>query len=108
MLDTVDPDQVRAAGSVLARLHDALAQYPHADRVPEVVVPSKPLAAQVTHWLDSGAKHAPATGRDALRRLVADPPSDALPTQLVHGDSRSANVLCAGPNIAAVTDFGLS
>jgi homoserine kinase type II len=31
LLDTADPDQVRAAGAVLARLQDALAAYPDAD-----------------------------------------------------------------------------
>lgn len=105
LLDTTDPDQVRAAGVVLARLHDALAVYPDAGRVPDLVAPSKPLSAQVTGWLDSGPKHLPATACDALRRLVADTPCEPLPTQLVHGDFRSANVLCAGPNIAAVIDF---
>ncbi len=105
LLDTTDPDQVRAAGAVLARLHDALAVYPDADRVPELVAPSKPLGAQVTEWLDSGPDRVPATARDALRRMVADTPPDPLPTQLVHGDFRSANVLCVGPDVAAVIDF---
>lgn len=47
----------------------------------------------------------PAAAQDALRRLVADADPDPLPTQLVHGDYRSANILVAGPGIAAVIDF---
>jgi len=37
--------------------------------------------------------------------LLADVPSGGLPVQLVHGDFRSANVLCAEEGIAAVIDF---
>jgi homoserine kinase type II len=105
LLDTTDPALVRAAGAVLARLHDALATYPDADRMPELVAPSTPLADQITGWLDSRGEHIPAVSRHALRRLVADVPGDPLPTQLVHGDFRSANVLCAGSDVAAVIDF---
>jgi len=102
LLDTADGDQVRAAGAVLARLQDALAAYPDADRVAVVPVP---LTARVTGWLDAGAGHLPAPARDALRGLLADAPPDLLPTQLVHHDFRSANVLCAGAEVAAVIDF---
>lgn len=111
LLDTTDPNQVRAAGATLARLHDGLATYPHlvehpdADRVPELVAPPPPLAARVSGWLDSGPDHVPPTARAALRRLLAHLPPDPLPTQLVHGDFRSANVLCVGPRVAAVIDF---
>ena len=104
LLDTDDPDQVRAAGAVSAQLHDALAAYPDADQVPLLDGPPGPLTARITHWLDS-AEHVPATARDTLRGLLADAPSDPLPTQLVHMDFRSANVLCAGAEIAAVIDF---
>lgn len=38
-------------------------------------------------------------------RLVADAPTEELPTQLVHGDFRSSNVLCIGSKVAAVIDF---
>ena len=105
LLDTTDADQVRAAGAVLARLHHALAVYPDTGRIPDLVDPSTPLATQVTGWLDSCPEHLPATAREALSRLVADAPRDPLPTQLVHGDFRSGNVLCAGSDIAAVIDF---
>ncbi len=63
-----------------------------------------PLTARVTGWLDAGTGHLPATARDALRGLLAGAPPDLLPTQLVHHDFRSANVLCAGAEVAAVID----
>ncbi|MGH8883134.1 MAG: phosphotransferase, partial [Stackebrandtia sp.] len=60
LLDTADPDQVRAAGAVLARLQDALAAYPDAGRVAALAGgPSKPLPARITGWLDSRAEHVP-------------------------------------------------
>lgn len=105
LLDTADPGQVRAAGAVLARLQDALAEYPHAGRTPALAVAFKPLTKQVTGWLDTRAEHLPAAARDALRRLVAGAPPDRLPRQLVHFDFRSANILCAGGGVTAVIDF---
>jgi homoserine kinase type II len=105
LLDTADPAQVRAAGAVLARLQDALATYPGADRIAALGGPSHPLTVRVTYWLDSAAEHVPVAARDALRGLVADAPPDRLPTQLLHHDFRSANVLCAGAEVAAVIDF---
>lgn len=105
LLDTADQRQVRVAGAVLARLHDALAAYPQNDRVAALACPSEPLTARITSWLDSGAEHVPTTARNTLRRLVVGAPPDRLPMQLVHGDFRSANVLCAGAEVAAILDF---
>lgn len=105
LLDITDPAQVRMAGTVLAQVHDALAVYPEADRAPGLDPPSNPLAEKINGWLDSCPDHVPAAAQDALRRLVADADPDPLPTQLVHGDYRSANILVAGPGIAAVIDF---
>ncbi len=105
LLDTVDPDQVRAAGAVLARLQDALAAYPDADQIATLAGPPEPLTGRIATWLDSGARHVPASARDTLRRLVADAPTDRLPVQLVHQDFRAANVVCASAEIAAVIDF---
>lgn len=105
LLDTVDPDQVSAAGAVLARLQDALAAYPDVDQIATLAGPPEPLTGRVAEWLGSGARQAPASARDALRRLVADAPTDPLPVQLLHQDFRSANVLCAGAEVAAVLDF---
>ncbi len=105
LLDTVDPDQVRAAGAVLARLQDALAAYPDAGQIATLTGPPEPLTGRVAKWLDSGARQVPASARDTLRRLAADAPTDPLPVQLIHRDFRSANVLCAGAEVAAVIDF---
>lgn len=104
LLDVADPDQVHAAGAILARFHDAMAIYPNVDRLTELIGPAKPLA-QVIRWLDSGSHHVPATAREALRRIVVDMPVEPLPTQLVHGDFRSANVLYADGDVAAIIDF---
>ncbi|GIF14171.1 phosphotransferase [Actinoplanes teichomyceticus] len=105
LLDIADPGQVRAAGAVLARLQDALAAYPDADRFPTPPGASAPLAQRVTGWLDACAEHLPAAARDALRGLVAGAPPDRLPRQLVHFDYRSANILCAGGEVTAVIDL---
>jgi homoserine kinase type II len=105
LLDIADPIQVRAAGATLARLQDALAAYPDADRIAVLSAPPAPLTTRLTRWLDAGPEHIPAPARDALRGLLADAPPDPLPTQLVHYDFRSANILCAGPEVAAVIDF---
>lgn len=105
LLDTDDPRQVRAAGAVLARLQDALAAYPDADQVAAPSDPLTPLSARITGWLDSNAAAVPMRARDTLRRLVAEAPSGELPAQLGHHDFRSANVLCAGADVAAVIDF---
>lgn len=105
LLDTTVPDQVREAGAVMARLHDALAKYTHAEIERGLVAPSGALATQLTEWLETSDAHVPATARDALHRLVDSMSPDPLPTQLVHGDFRSANVLCVGAEVAAVIDF---
>jgi homoserine kinase type II len=105
LLDTADPRQVRAAGAVLARLQDALEVYPHAGQVAAPSEPLTPLPARITGWLDANAAHLPATAPGTMRRLLADVPSDGLRTQLGHHDFRSANVLCAGTEVAAVIDF---
>jgi homoserine kinase type II len=52
-----------------------------------------------------GARPAPGFVCLGNCRLVADAPRGPLPTQLVHGDFQSANVLCAGSDVAAVIDF---
>ncbi|WP_086669303.1 phosphotransferase [Lentzea kentuckyensis] len=105
LLDIGDPRQVRAAGAVLARLQDALAGYPDAERAGMPADPLPPLNARIAGWLDSGAGSVPAKARDTLRRLVTEAPPGELPTQLGHHDFRSANVLCSGAEVAAVIDF---
>ncbi|MGV9213855.1 phosphotransferase [Micromonospora sp. RB23] len=105
LLDTTDLNQARAAGVILAQLQDALAAYPDADQVLASAVPFKPLTARVTDWLDSRADHLPMAARDTLRGLVISAPPDRLPRQLVHFDFRSANILWAHGEVAAILDF---
>lgn len=105
LLDVGDLDQVSAAGAVLARLHGALAAYP--DAVHGGASSSQPasLSDRINTWLESGGEPSSEEARDSLRRLADGTSPDRLPTQIVHGDFRSANVLCVGPQITAVIDF---
>jgi len=105
LLDTADLNQVRAAGAMLAQLQDALAAYPDADQLPALAVAAKPLTARVTDWLDSRADHLPMAARDTLRGLVTSAPPDRVARQLVHFDFRSANILWARGEVAAILDF---
>ncbi len=108
LLDTDDHDLVRATGAVVARLHDALATSPAATDLLALVDPPEPLATRVTAWVDTAPHHLPSGACDTLRRLVvglAADTSGVLPTQLVHGDVRAANVLCAGGDVVAVLDL---
>ncbi len=107
LLDVDDTHQVRAAGSVLARLHEALATYPDTGRLAAPPAPPAPppLPDRLMEWADTAGEHVPAGVRDTLRRLVDGSPAEALPTQLVHGDVRSANLLCRGPAVVAVLDL---
>lgn len=105
LLDADDPDQVWAVGAVLARLHDALAVYPEADGFPTEPAPDESLGDQVGDWLATAPEHLPDAAVAALRAAVAAAPPFAAPAQLVHGDVRSANVLCAQREVTAVIDF---
>ncbi|MGY2898093.1 homoserine kinase type II [Curtobacterium sp. PvP017] len=105
LLDVRDPAQVHAAGATLARFHDALRDSP--DRAPAAGVrpPPIPLVQQVEGWLEAAPMHLPEHVRRALRRRLETAPPDGLPVQIVHGDYRAANVLCADSDVVAVIDF---
>lgn len=105
LLDVNEPEQVRASGATLASLHHALADYPGTDQILPANAGPRPLAERITRWLCSAGEHVPEVARNAMRRLVSDAPADRLPTQLVHGDFRSSNILCTDGKIAAVIDF---
>jgi homoserine kinase type II len=106
LLDVAEPQQVRAAGAALAKLHLALAGYPHIEDMGSFAGPPKPLAERITDWLESGRSGAltPAA-REQMIGFLAGAPSERLSAQLVHGDFRSSNILCAGHDITAVLDF---
>ncbi|MEQ7125575.1 phosphotransferase [Actinopolymorpha sp. B11F2] len=108
LLDVSEPTQVRAAGAVLAALHLALAEYPDVDRLTTLgaLEPPAPMVARMTHGIESRNRDDPATGVDVLRQFLAARESDdVLPTQLIHNDIRSANVLYGGSRVAGVLDF---
>lgn len=105
LLDVREPAQVRAAGATLARFHDALRDSPDRERAAGVRPPPAPLLQQVEDWLDGATTNVPDRARVALRRLLTAAPSDDLPVQIVHGDYRAANVLCADADVVAVIDF---
>ncbi|GGB17148.1 hypothetical protein GCM10011492_03660 [Flexivirga endophytica] len=105
LLDVTSPDQVRAAGAVLARLHEALSSYPDGQRLTELTPPAETLDKQISDWLGSDHPRAPRKAVDVLRQRLAVAPADPLPTQLVHGDFRAANVLVTGSTVTAVLDF---
>lgn len=105
LLDCSDDRLVHEAGRVLARLHVRLAQCP-SDRVPSVIAPrTQPLRDQVMGWLDDAPAHVPGGAVDRLRAVTQRASTEPLPVQVVHGDYRSANVLCGEGRVRAVLDF---
>ncbi|KQS08109.1 aminoglycoside phosphotransferase [Curtobacterium sp. Leaf183] len=105
LLDVDDPDAVRSTGRLIARVHDALAACPRHDDVAAVRPAPLPLVDQVTGWLDGAPSHLPPAALDLLRARLASVPSEPLPVQVVHGDVRLANVLCADGEVVGLIDF---
>lgn len=104
LLDVADEEQVRSAGAVLAELHEALAADPDATRIPGLSRPS-PLGERIRGWLATRHDRTLRPAYSSLADRLADAPRDDLPTQVVHGDYRAANVLCSGSGVVAVLDF---
>ncbi len=105
MLDVAHPEQVRAAGATLAELHRALRRSPDVEYSLAQSETLVPVASRMACWLESEKPHVPKPAQQALRRLVASARVlDDVP-QLVHGDFRSANVLCSGSSVVGVLDF---
>lgn len=102
LLDVGDLNQVRVAGTTLARLHTALAKCPI--DTPSVPFPEHTLGDQVMAWLASSPAHMPT---DCLRTLREILPTAALvdPPQLVQGDYRAANLIMGEQRVEAVLDF---
>lgn len=101
LLDVGDLVQVHATGAALARLHLALARYPG----PAPADPPPALGERVRGWLAVAPAHLPAAAVASLRSLLDGVPDEGPGTQLVHGDVRSANVLCAGSEVTALLDL---
>jgi len=106
LLDVKNRQEVWEAGATLARLHDALQVYPHADLAAQVLGSPDAILAQMTGWLaSSNSAHLPAHVRDAFLRLVESAPTESLSVQVVHGDYRAANILCHDTQVVGVLDF---
>jgi homoserine kinase type II len=108
LLDPEDSAQAQLGGATLARLHGLLAAYPRAAEVAGRSSSPKEHASltdRVRVWLESEAAEVPPDVTGALARLSDVAPSESPPSQLVHGDYRSANLLCTGSAITAVLDF---
>ncbi|SBN63221.1 homoserine kinase type II [Curtobacterium sp. 9128] len=104
-LNVEDADQVRGAGATLARLHNALRAYPLSNSRPEVLPVPAPLAEQIAGWVASHPSTLAVEARDVLGRLLERAPSDLPPVQIVQGDYRAANILCAEGAVVGVLDF---
>ena len=108
LLDPTQSVQATKAGVVLAQLHQALATYPYATAL-ATPAPIPSLPTQLAQW----AQQKKATLADptlianlaSLQAQVGQLATTTLPTQLVHGDYRAANVLWRENDIAAVLDF---
>lgn len=104
-LDVADLAAVRATGTLVARLHLALAEVDPAPFGPgrlDRLTPDEHRRAAWLHGLPAGrAPRAHARLTDLLTTL----PPPAPPRQLVHGDVRGANVLVRDGRVAALLDF---
>lgn len=103
-LDVASEPQVRATGSALARLQLSLRAFPSASDGDAFGGAPAPLAARLASWVERAAPHLDPRALVVLRRSEELPALEA-PPQLVHGDVRAANVLCAQDRVAAFIDF---
>ncbi|UQN31134.1 phosphotransferase enzyme family protein [Brachybacterium kimchii] len=105
ILDVGAPSQVRAAGATLAHVHEALAAYPESLQLPTLHPPRRTLTSMVRGWLDGDRSHVPTAARQALEKAIESGLDDALPTQMLHGDFRSTNILWSENGVSGVLDF---
>jgi homoserine kinase type II len=104
-LNVGDPSQVRAAGAMLARLHNALRERPLRNSPPEFLSVPAPLTEQIAGWVTSHPSTLPPKARDVLGQMLERAPADLPPLQIVQGDYRAANILCVGSAVVGVVDF---
>lgn len=105
LLDVTDADEVRAAGVMLARMHEALAECPAASRLQDPARPARPLRERILAWIDEEPAQLTQATREGLRRMVVEAGDEPQHRQLVHGDYRSANVLCRRGAVVGVLDL---
>lgn len=108
LLDPTHLEQAHAAGVTLARLHQALAAYPHAAEFTERM-PVPTLLALIEEWIKQKAVTLATPDRMASMAHLLEQAKRLAPaslgTQLVHGDYRAANLLWQAGQLAAVLDF---
>lgn len=109
--DLLDPTQLvqaRAAGIILAQVHNALADYPRATDF-ATQSPTPPLEEMITDWIakkqTKDSDPALVAGSKAVVNWLKTGMLPVLATQVVHGDYRAANILWHEEKIAAVLDF---
>lgn len=108
LLDPTQLDQAHAAGVTLAHLHQALAAYPRTtDFATNTQVP--PVTDLIDRWATQKMSKITephlVAGTYILQQRIKVIETDPLPTQLVHGDYRAANILWHEEQIQAVLDF---
>ncbi len=104
-LNVEDPDQVRAAGAMLAQLHDPLHEHPLRNSPPEFLSVPAPLTEQIAGWVSSNPSTLSPDARDVLGRMLKQASANLPSVQIVQGDYRAANILCVGSAVVGVLDF---
>ena len=108
LLDPTAPAQATAAGHTLAQLHQALAVYPQATAF-ALPSPAQSLAARLDQWVTATlakvSDPALVAALNMLQQQIKQLRADALTTQLVHGDFRTANILWQANQISALLDL---
>jgi homoserine kinase type II len=108
LLDPADQHQAHVAGTTLARLHQALAEYPRVAELESGTARSTPMS-DFDEWLRSApADDDPPPVAAAIRTLTerADGLDElGVEQQLVHGDFRASNILWDNDRVSAVLDF---
>lgn len=105
VLDADSPDQVRAAGAMLARMHVELAAYPETSVITGLAGQPGCLRGTIRNWLDADRDHVPDAVLSELQNAIGAGPDGEPPAQLLHGDFRSTNILWSGSEISGVLDF---
>ncbi|XSS41273.1 phosphotransferase enzyme family protein [Propionibacteriaceae bacterium Y1685] len=80
-------------------------QYPHANALDRPRSRRRAFADRVAELITSAGERAPELVTETLEPNAADTRTDGSPPQLVHGDFRSANILCHGSDVLAIIDF---
>ncbi|HEX3815742.1 MAG TPA: phosphotransferase [Mycobacteriales bacterium] len=108
LLDPADHRQAHVAGATLARLHQALAEYPRVAELDSGTARSTPMSDFDEYLRSAPADDDPPPVAAAIRTLLdrADGLDElGAERQLVHGDFRASNILWDNDGVSAVLDF---